>query len=126
MKSTAFRMICRFLIASLLVVSFGTANAGMIGVDQSTASSAGQSDRAALIGLVNRSEVARELNAHGIDPQMARERIAAMTDPEVQALKGQIDSLPAGASFGPDPGTVVAVIVLVAVVVWFILFKLIG
>jgi len=116
MKSSFARMICRFLIASLTVLSFGTANAGMIGVDQL---SAGQSDRAAVLNLVSRSEVASQLQARGIDPKMAQERIAAMTDQEVQALKGQIDTLPAGAT---DWGWVAGVIVI-AVVVWYLWFR---
>jgi hypothetical protein len=118
MKSSVVRMICRFLIASLAVLSFGTANAGMIGVDQ--LASTAQTDRAAVMTLVSRSEVASQLQARGIDPQLAQERIAAMTDQEVQSLKGQIDALPAGA--GSDWGWVAAVIVI-AVVVWYFWFR---
>lgn len=119
MKSAVIRMICRFLIASLTVLSLGTANAGMIGVDQLAASSS-QSDRAAVMTLVSRSEVANALQARGVDPQLARERITSMTDQEVQALKGHIDALPAGA--GGDWGWVAAVIVI-AVVVWYFWFR---
>jgi hypothetical protein len=118
MKSAVMRMICRFLIASLTVLSFGTANAGMIGVDQLATSA--QSDRAAVMTLVARSEVASQLAARGIDPQLAQSRIAAMSDPEVQALKGQIDALPAGAN--SDWGWVAAVIVI-AIVVWYFWFR---
>ena len=117
MNSAVIRWICRFLIASLTVLSFGTANAGMIGVDQLAA---GNSDRAAVLNLVARDEVASQLSARGIDPQLARERIGAMTDQEVQSLKGQIDALPAGAS--GDWGWVAAVIVI-AVVVWWLWFR---
>jgi hypothetical protein len=119
MKSAVIRMICRFLIASLTVLSFGTANAGMIGVDQLSASTA-QTDRAAVMSLVARSEVASQLAAHGIDQQLAQSRIAAMSDQEVQSLKGQIDALPAGAS--SDWGWVAAVIVI-AIVVWYFWFR---
>jgi len=82
-------------------MSFSAANAGMIGADQITASSFAQSDRAVVMTFVTRAEVASELQARGIDPQSAGERVAAMTDPEVHALRGQIDALPAGA-FGPS------------------------
>lgn len=126
MKSAAFRMICRFLISSLMAMSFGTSNAGMIGVDQLTASHSVQSDRAALMNLVNRTEVASQLQARGIDPQIASERIAAMTDPEVQALKGQIDALPAGAAFGPDPVLIALGPILVAFLIWAIWFAVFG
>jgi hypothetical protein len=117
MTSTFVRTICRFLIASLAVLSVTTANAGMIGADQLNASTS--PDRAAVMTLVSRGEVASQLQARGIDPQLAQERIAAMTDQEVQALKGQIDALPAGAN---DWGVVAAVIVI-AVVVWYFWFR---
>lgn len=116
MKSAVVRMICRFLIASLTVLSFGTANAGMIGVEQLASA---PSDRAAVLNLVSRSEVASQLQARGIDAQMAQARIASMTDQEVQSLKGQIDALPAGAS---DGGTIAAVIII-ALVVWYVWFR---
>ena len=117
MKSAFVRMICRFLIASLTVLSFGTAHAGMIGVEQ--LAPATSPDRAAVMNLVSRSEVASQLAARGIDQGTAQERIAAMTDQEVQALKGQIDALPAGAT---DWGWVAGVI-LIAIVVWYLWFR---
>src|ERR1043166_8159437 len=76
MKSAVIRIICRFLIASLTILSIGTASAGMIGVDQL---SAAQSDSAAVMNLVTRGEVASQLQARGIDPQLAQQRIASMT-----------------------------------------------
>ena len=117
MRSAVVRMICRFLVVSLTFLSF-SASAGMIGVDQLAAANA-QSDRAAVMSFVSRSEVASQLQARGVDPQLARERIAAMSDQEVQSLKGQIDALPAGAS---DAGVIVAVIVI-ALVVWYFWFR---
>jgi hypothetical protein len=117
MKFAAFRMICRFLIASLLALSFTTASAGMIGVDQMSAASAGaQADRIALMNLVARSEVANQLQAQGVDPQMAQERIASMTDSEIAALKGQVDALPAGATSG---WAWAAAVIVVALIVWY-------
>ena len=119
MKSAVVRMICRFLVASLAVLSFGTAHAGMIGVDQ-LAGSTGHSDRAAVLNTIARSEVATQLQARGIDPQLAASRIASMTDPEVQSLKGQIDALPAGAS---SDGGWIAAVIIVAIVVWYFWFR---
>jgi hypothetical protein len=110
-------MICRFLIVALAMLSFGTANAGMIGVDQL---SAGNPDRAALINMVSRDDVAGQLAARGLDPQVAKDRIAAMSDQEVQSLKGQIDALPAGAMSGWGWA---AVVIVVALIVWYVWFR---
>lgn len=119
MKSAAFRMICRFLVVSLMLMGFTSVRAGMIGVDQLSASTA-SADRAAMMTLVQRGEVASQLQARGIDPALAQQRIASMTDQEVQMLKGQIDAMPAGA--GGDWGWVAAVIVI-AVIVWYFWFR---
>ena len=117
MKSAVFRMICRLLVASLMLMSMATARAGMIGVDQLASAGA---DRAAVTTLLTRSEVANQLQARGIDLQLAQQRIASMTDQEVQALKGQIDALPAGAS---SDGAWIAAVIVIAIVVWYVWFR---
>ncbi|HXN15255.1 MAG TPA: PA2779 family protein [Usitatibacter sp.] len=116
MRSSVFKMICRLLIASLTLMSLATANAGMIAADQLAASSSAQLDRVAVLSVLNRPEVASQLQAQGVDPQAASERIAAMTDDEVQALRGQIDSLPAGAK---SNGWWIAAVVVVAIIIWY-------
>src|SRR6202521_1099677 len=119
MRAAVFKMICRFLIASLTMMSF-TASAGMIGADQLAASSPAQLDRAAVLALLDRPEVVSQLQAQGLDPQVARERVASMSDSEVQALNGQIESLPAGAK---SNGWVIAAVVVVAIIIWYLWMK---
>jgi hypothetical protein len=115
MRAAVFKMICRFLIASLTMMSL-TASAGMIGADQLAASSAAQLDRAAVLAVLDRPEVASQLQAQGLDPQVARERVASMSDSEVQALNGEIDSLPAGAK---SNGAVIAGVIVIAIIIWY-------
>ena len=98
MKSAAFRMLCRFLIASMFAMSFQSAMAGMIGTEQAVAAASAQAERAALINTLSRSDVANQLQSQGVDPEAAKARVASMTDQEVATLVGKIDSLPAGAS----------------------------
>jgi hypothetical protein len=116
MSSAVFKMICRVLIASLMITSF-TAGAGMIGVDQLAASSSAQLDRAAVLAVLDRPEVVNQLQSQGLDPKVARERVASMSDSEVQALNGEIDSLPAGAK---SHGWVIAAVVVVAIIIWYL------
>src|SRR5436190_20226013 len=97
MKSSAFRIVCRLLIASMFLMSFQSAMAGMIGTQQAVATAAAQADRAALISTLSRSDVASQLQSQGVDPLAAKARVASMTDQEVATLSGKIDSLPAGA-----------------------------
>jgi len=115
MKSVAFRMLCRFLIASLFAMSFQPAMAGMIGTGQAITTTSTSTERAALIGTLSRTDVAGQLLAQGVDPEAAKLRVASMTDQEVAALSGKIDSLPAGA----NSGTGWAVAIVIALVVWY-------
>jgi hypothetical protein len=111
-----FKMICRLLIASMMLMSFTAAQAGMIGADQ-LAGASSSADRTAVLNVLSRPEVASQLAAQGIDSKLAQERVASMSDSEVQALRGQIDALPAGAM---SHGAIVGIVVVVALVIWFL------
>ena len=112
------KMTCRALVVSLLALSFQTANAGMIGADLAAAPSAAQADRGMVLSYLNRAETAAQLQAQGIDPDMARARVASMTDQEVRTLAQDMQTAPAGA----DGGTWLAVI-LIAGAVWYFFFR---
>jgi hypothetical protein len=118
MQSTVFlRMLCRLLIVSLLAMPFSPAMAGMIGTDEALAASSAQANRATVLEALTRADVATQLQSQGVDPAAAKARVASMTDQEVTALAGQIDSLPAGAK--SSAGWWVAAIVIVALVWYF-------
>ena len=112
-----FKMICRLLIASMMMMTFTAAQAGMIGADQ-LAGASSSADRTAVLNVLSRPEVVSQLAAQGIDSKLAQERVASMSDSEVQALRGQIDALPAGAM---SHGAVAAiVVVVVALIIWYV------
>ena len=116
MTSTMKKMTCRVLVVSLLALSFQTARAGMIGADQAAAA---QSDRATVVSVLNRAETTAQLQAMGVDPQAARERVAAMTDQEVHALAQDIQTAPAGAMSGWGW----AAIIIVAAAIWYFAYR---
>jgi len=97
MGSVTVRLICRLLIASLFVLPFQGAQAGMIGTEQAAAVGSALADRAAVRNLLTRADVAAQLQSMGVDQANALERVAALTDSEVRSLAGKIDALPAGA-----------------------------
>ena len=109
------RMICRFLILAMAMLPFQSVQAGMIGTDQVASAASGQADRATVLGVMNRSEVAGQLQAMGVDLQTAKDRVAAMTDQEARTLAGDLDSLPAGAT----SGWVWAVVIVLAVWIFY-------
>lgn len=115
MKFAAIRMVCRFLVLSMMLLPFQTIQAGMIGTDQIASVAGAQAERAAVLSLMSRTDVASQLQALGLDPKVAKDRVGAMTDEEVRSLAGKLDSLPAGAT----SGWVWAAVVIIAIVIWF-------
>ncbi|MBI4291104.1 MAG: PA2779 family protein [Betaproteobacteria bacterium] len=115
MKSATIRMISRFLIVSLMLLPFQTVQAGMIGTDRVATAASAQADRALIMSLASRSDVAGQLQALGLDPAAAKDRVAAMTDQEVRSLAGDLNSLPAGAesSWGW------AIVIVLAIALYF-------
>lgn len=117
MKSVTMNILCRVLILAMLSLSFQTASAGIISTDQAVAAATVQTDRAVVMAALSRSEITTQMQAQGLDPAIARERVASMTDQELHSLAGSIDSAPAGAD-----GTLAAVVVI-GLLVWFIWYR---
>ena len=109
------KIISRLLIALMIWMPYQIATAGMIGTDQVVASTS-QMDRTTVLNFLSRSDVANKLQSLGIDPSTANDRVAAMTDQEVQSLAGKINSLPAG---GISNGAAILLIVVIAAAVWW-------
>ena len=119
MKTVTARLLCRLLIVLMAWTPFHIAQAAMIGTDQVVASSV-QSERAALLNLMTRPDIAKQLQMFGLDAATAKDRVAAMTDEEVRTLAGQIEALPAGAS---NAGAALVVLVLIVLLVWWLATK---
>jgi hypothetical protein len=106
------KFICRALIVSTLFFSLSSARAGLIGVEQAAASNA-PTERAMVLGALDRGEVTGQLLAAGVDPADARARVNSMSDTEVHAMVQDIQNAPAGAMSGWGWAAVILVIGLV-------------
>jgi hypothetical protein len=114
------RTISAAVIASTLSVSFpGIAAARLIGTEEvvrTEAAMAGTTvDRDVLRALFEREDVRRQLEALGVDPRQARDRVDAMTDGEIERLAGQVGSLPAGGDGGSVLGLAFAVFLILLI-----------
>jgi hypothetical protein len=117
MKSSWAKLLCRLLMVLMVWSPVQFAQAGMIGTDQ-IVTAASQADRTTVLAFLGRADVATQMQSLGLDARSATERVAAMTDAEVQMLAGKINSMPAGA----DSGWII-VLLLVGVAVWWIWFR---
>ena len=92
--------------------------AGMNGTDQ-VASVASQADRNTVLQFLGRADVTSQLQSLGVDASAVKDRVASMTDQEVQQIAGKIQSMPAGA----DSTGGVILLLVVAAVVWWVWFR---
>jgi hypothetical protein len=115
MKSPFVSVLVRVLVALMIWTPYQIAQAGMIGTEQVVQNT--QSERGTVAAFINRGEVASQLQAFGIDQKTAQDRVASMSDEEIRALSGQIQSLPAGAN--NDWIWWVLVIAIIAGVAWW-------
>lgn len=114
MNSALTRTLCRMLVVLMAWTPFQLAQAGIISTDQAIVSA--QSERAAVLNLIQRSDVAGQLQSLGVELATAKDRVAAMTDDEVRSLTGKLHAVPAG-------GDGVVVLILVGVVLWLVLWR---
>ena len=113
MKSACARTLCRLLVALMIWTPFQIAHAGMIGTDQ-VVPTVSHTDRGAVLAFVTRADVADQLQALGLDAASAKDRVAALTDAEVQYLADRIQSAPAGA----DAAGILLLLVVIGVIWW--------
>jgi hypothetical protein len=118
MKSVWARTLCRLLMVLMIWSPMQLAQAGMIGTDQ-VASVASQADRNTVLQFLGRAEVTSQLQSLGVDAATVKDRVAAMTDQEVQSLAGKIQSMPAGA----DSTGIILLLLVVGAVVWWVWFR---
>ena len=91
--------ICCLLTVWLTFLPLDVARADMIATEQ-VVNSTQPTSRDSVLTLLRRSDVEYQLQFFGVDQKSAEKRVAAMTDEEVQALAGRLDSLHAGGQYG--------------------------
>jgi hypothetical protein len=97
------------ILAVAVVLAVPQARAEMIRIDDP--------DREALKMLLERPELARELEKYGISAQAARERVDAMTPEEVRSLAGRIDTLAAGGQTRTETLLLIILVVLLVLLI---------
>ncbi|WEN41304.1 hypothetical protein CKCBHOJB_00852 [Thauera sp. GDN1] len=98
------RLLAVVLSVSVLnVTTVQSAQAALVSTEEAarlaTAAQA-ESGHARLAAALARDDVRAEMLRQGVDPALAQDRIAALTDAEATRLAEQIDSAPAGGIIG--------------------------
>ncbi|MGK8436024.1 PA2779 family protein [Ectopseudomonas hydrolytica] len=117
MKKNFLSLISHLLMVCLFVATL-PAQASMIGTQDVLAEQSLAADRAKIDDFLARDNVQQALQSMDVAPDLARQRVDAMTPAEIASLSQRIDSMPvAGALSGTD----FVIILLVAILVVLIL-----
>jgi hypothetical protein len=106
------------VVSTVLIMAIATlgvqfhAHAGLVGAETVIAAEQAALDRGKLLAALDRIDVRQQLIAFGVDPDEARDRVAALSDDELAQMAGQLDQLPAGAG----PGSVIGALVFIFIV----------
>jgi hypothetical protein len=84
------------LAFSMTLLPAGPANAGLISTDRIIEQERVSADRERVASFVAREDVRKEFQKHGVNPDEAAARVAALSDAEIGQIADRLDSLPAG------------------------------
>ena len=104
--------ICRVLIIAFLALQFQIAQAGMLSTEDLLAESEGLALNYTGLRVKQEQHVSLALMELGVDEGIAKQRVAALSDAELNSLATQLDELPAG---GDILGTAVFVFLVLLV-----------
>ena len=107
------RFVASLLVISILFLSLQpTVNAAIVSTSDLVAEQQSHIDREYLLNSLDREEVQVALVSQGVDLEMAKLRVAGMTDTEVRTLNAKMDNLPAASGV---VGTVVFILVVLLI-----------
>ena len=107
------RFFISLLVICILYVSANSSvSAGIISTTEIIAEQQSTLDREDLLSSLDREEVKMVLMHQGVDIEMAKIRVAGMTDEEVRQMNAKMDEMPAASGF---VGAVVFVMVVLLV-----------
>ena len=118
------RLVVQVLCVALLNLGSPlVAQAGLIGTLQAVEADMRAQDLASVNAALARDQVREQFAALGVDPAEVESRVAALTDPELRMLAGQVAEAPAGASALAVIGVVFLVLLILEAVGVIDIFK---
>jgi len=112
-----YKSLIHILIASLILVPFSL-NAAMISTDKAFKTEQSVENKNRVLEFFNRTDVVAKFESMGVTPQMAKERVNAMTQAEVNQVAKNIDSLPAGADLTITTVGWIGILLIVGFLAW--------
>lgn len=95
-RSSRFLALALAALTLFTGLQFSVAQAAMISTTHVVMQEQTQFDRSQLQQRLSRADAVSTLQAMGVDPALVQERVAAMTDAELQQFNQQVDEMQAG------------------------------
>ena len=115
----SFNLVNRLVLVMAILVSLSflttyslPAYSGIVTTEQLMEEQLESLDKDTLVSLMDREEVRQQLIDRGVDPDYAKQRIAALSDQQISEIKANIDELPAGSSV---VGILIAVLLVLVI-----------
>lgn len=115
--------LCVLLSIGFIAASAAPAAAELITTSEALALEKGGDARATVDAFLARQDVADELAALGVDPELARLRAAALSASELEAMAGRIQESPAGGDLVGIIGITFVVLLILELVGVIDIFK---
>lgn len=115
---TALRALILNLVTTALLICapFVPAQAAIVSTEDAMAMASADASATRIASALAREDVRRALTDLGVDPDLALERVNALTPAELAALEGQLQDLPAGGSLLGTLGIVLIVLIVLDLV----------
>jgi len=118
MRMSIFRNLVAIAMASLLVMNvapIGMAHAKMVTTDQVIGQSNASDERTQILNFLMREDVQQHMTRLGVDPEEAENRVASLSDEEIQQIAGRLDELPAGEGIGVIVGAILIIFLVLLI-----------
>lgn len=116
MRNRNRNAIVLLLTTAVFSASLQSASAGVIGTEQYLTVIDRDAALARIDAVLAREEVRSKLEHYGVDPIATQERIAALTDQELEMLATELEDLPAGGDLLAVVGIVFLVLLILELV----------
>lgn len=117
MNAKLSHRMCAVVMGAALCLQTSAVMAGIVTTDEMAAQNQTAAEKSKIQTFIDRADVKVRLQALGVQEPMAKDRVAAMTDPEVHAMAQKIDSMPAGGTLGNSDLTLILLIVLLILII---------
>lgn len=124
LRSMLKRTLVLTLIAQLVWVGFlPAAQAGLVATEAALALEQREGRLERINAALLRDDVRTEMLRLGVAPSQVQERLASLTDQELQRIEGELDSLPAGGNVAAVIGIAFIVLIILELVGVIDIFK---